>query len=183
MIFVTVGTHEDPFDRLIREVDRLKGLDLFPDDVFIQSGYANFSSLHCRQRALLGFQEMDRMVREARIVITHGGPSSIMHPLRYGKIPIAVPRQKKYQEHVDDHQLFFCEKFSAGGKILPVYEIEDLKDRILNYPLLTAAFQAGVVSANEKNLGEFVKGLEKISDELTAGKKPWIARLPASIKR
>lgn len=177
MIFVTVGTHEDPFDRLIREVDCLKGQDMFPDEVLIQSGYAKYTSQHCRQTALLGVQEMDRMVRDARIVITHGGPSSIMHPLRYGKIPIVVPRQKKFKEHVDDHQLLFCEKFSAGGKILPVYDIDDLKDTILNYPQLTKAMQNKKGPGGEKSLSEFVEKLAQISLELAEGKRPWLVRL------
>ena len=32
MIFVTVGTHEQQFDRLIKEVDRLKKENLIQDD-------------------------------------------------------------------------------------------------------------------------------------------------------
>lgn len=41
MIFVTVGTHEQQFNRLIKEVDRLKGEGFIQDDVFIQTGYSN----------------------------------------------------------------------------------------------------------------------------------------------
>ncbi|HEV1925494.1 TPA: multidrug MFS transporter, partial [Streptococcus pneumoniae] len=36
MIFVTVGTHEQQFDRLIKEVDYLKKENLIQDEVFIQ---------------------------------------------------------------------------------------------------------------------------------------------------
>ncbi|HHK7668656.1 TPA: multidrug MFS transporter, partial [Streptococcus pneumoniae] len=34
MIFVTVGTHEQQFDRLIKEVDYLKKENLIQDEVF-----------------------------------------------------------------------------------------------------------------------------------------------------
>ena len=47
MIFVTVGTHEQQFDRLIKEVDRLKKENLIQDEVFIQTGYSNYIPKYC----------------------------------------------------------------------------------------------------------------------------------------
>ena len=41
------------------------------------------------------YREMMDLVKTARIVITHGGPSSIMPVLQESKIPIVVPRQQK----------------------------------------------------------------------------------------
>ena len=38
MIFVTVGTHEQPFNRLIQKVDELKRDGVIEDDVIIQTG-------------------------------------------------------------------------------------------------------------------------------------------------
>lgn len=38
MIFVTVGTHEQPFNRLIQKVDELKRDGVIKDDVIIQTG-------------------------------------------------------------------------------------------------------------------------------------------------
>ena len=38
MIFVTVGTHEQPFNRLIQKVDELKRDGIIKDDVIIQTG-------------------------------------------------------------------------------------------------------------------------------------------------
>ena len=48
---------------------------------------------------------MNELVEKARIVITHGGPSSFLMVLQKGKIPIVVPRQKQFDEHVNDHQV------------------------------------------------------------------------------
>ena len=39
MIFVTVGTHEQQFDRLIKCVDELKRENIITEEVVIQSGY------------------------------------------------------------------------------------------------------------------------------------------------
>ena len=40
MIFVTVGTHEQPFNRLIQKVDELKRDGVIKDDVIIQTGFS-----------------------------------------------------------------------------------------------------------------------------------------------
>ena len=39
MIFVTVGTHEQPFNRLIQKVDELKMDGIITEDVIIQTGF------------------------------------------------------------------------------------------------------------------------------------------------
>ncbi|HEM4221640.1 TPA: multidrug MFS transporter, partial [Streptococcus suis] len=38
MIFVTVGTHEQQFNRLIKEIDLLKKNGSITDEIFIQTG-------------------------------------------------------------------------------------------------------------------------------------------------
>lgn len=38
MIFVTVGTHEQPFNRLIKKVDELKRDGVIQEDVIMQTG-------------------------------------------------------------------------------------------------------------------------------------------------
>ena len=47
MIFVTVGTHEQPFNRLIKEVDRLKKEGIITDEVFIQTGFSTYEPQYC----------------------------------------------------------------------------------------------------------------------------------------
>ena len=42
MIFVTVGTHEQPFNRLIEEIDKLKGDGIIKEEVIIQKGFSNY---------------------------------------------------------------------------------------------------------------------------------------------
>ena len=96
MIFVTVGTHEQPFNRLIECIDNLKKDGVIQEDVIIQTGYSTYP-----------YQEMIKLVDEARIVITHGGPSSFIMPLQVGKTPIVVPRRYEFDEHVNDHQVSF----------------------------------------------------------------------------
>ena len=43
MIFVTVGTHEQPFNRLIKKIDELKQDGTIEEDVIIQTGFSTLA--------------------------------------------------------------------------------------------------------------------------------------------
>ena len=92
MIFVTVGTHEQPFNRLLKKIDELKKNGTIQDDVIIQTGFSTYRPQCCQWSKLLPYQQMVKNVADARIVITHGGPASFIMPLQIGKTPIVVPR-------------------------------------------------------------------------------------------
>ena len=132
MIFVTVGTHEQQFNRLIEAVDNLKKDEIIQDDIFIQIGYSTYKPKCCEFKKLLSFNEMEEMYKRADLIITHGGPASFMKALELNKVPIVVPRQKKYDEHINDHQVEFVKAVEERFKnIIVVYDIEDLKKQLL----------------------------------------------------
>ena len=150
MIFVTVGTHEQPFNRLIRYIDKMKEKGLIREEVIIQTGYSTYEPRYCRFSKLFPYSEMCRFVKEARIVITHGGPSSFIMPLQEGKIPIVVPRQKRYGEHVNNHQLEFCRAIEErSGNIIVVEEVRELKRAILRYDKIVAEMPSSIKSHND----------------------------------
>lgn len=78
MIFVTVGTHEQQFNRLISCVDELKRDGVIQEDVFIQTGFSTYEPKYCRWSKLIPYDEMIMNVEEARIIITHGGARDII---------------------------------------------------------------------------------------------------------
>ena len=132
MIFVTVGTHEQQFNRLVEYMD--KWAVQHDEEVVIQTGYSTYEPKHCQWQKFFPYQEMCKKVAEARIIITHGGPSSFIMPLQVGKMPIVVPRQYKYNEHVNDHQVKFCKEVeSRMGIIVVVEDIEKLGEVIDSY--------------------------------------------------
>ena len=110
MIFVTVGTHEQPFNRLIKEADRLVETSVIKDDVFIQTGYSTYEPQFCKWSSLISFDKMNELMETSDIIITHGGPATFMSAIANGKKPIVVPRQEKYDEHVNDHQVDFAQQ-------------------------------------------------------------------------
>lgn len=134
MIFVTVGTHEQGFDRLIRKIDELKRDELIKDDVFMQTGYCQYQPQFCKFKQFISYSQMNQYTVESRIVITHGGPASFMNVLAKGKIPIVVPRQLKFNEHVNDHQLAFVKKvIEKGYNIKLVVDVDHLLETINSF--------------------------------------------------
>lgn len=134
MIFVTVGTHEQQFDRLIKEVNRLRRNEDIAEDVIAQTGFSTYEPENCQWSRFFPYEKMCEYVAEARIVITHGGPSSFLAPLQIGKVPIVVPRQKRFGEHVNDHQVEFCRAVKERmGNIILVEDVRRLPNVIDRY--------------------------------------------------
>lgn len=149
MIFVTVGTHEQQFDRLIACVDDLKKNDIITEEVVMQTGFSAYEPRYCTWQKLYPYDEMCRLVNEARIVITHGGPSSFIMPLQVGKVPVVVPRQKKFGEHVNDHQLEFAKAVAQRqGNIIVVEDVDELADVLSKYDTMVETMNFGLNSNN-----------------------------------
>lgn len=158
MIFVTVGTHEQPFDRLIKCVDELKKNGIILDEVIIQTGYSTYEPKYCRWQKLIPYHEMWEKVDKARIVITHGGPASFIMPLQVGKTPIVVPRKHEFNEHVNDHQVNFCNAVAKRyGSIIVVEEINKLGDVICRYNEIISSMPGKHKSNNARFNLEFAK--------------------------
>lgn len=166
MIFVTVGTHEQPFDRLVKEVDKLKEKKLITEQVLIQTGYSSYKPRFCEYTEFIKFNEMMDMIEKARVIVTHGGPGSIMPVLYNGKVPIVVPRHRGYGEHIDDHQVYFCKSLEQRGRIIAVYNIEELEYKMKNYDELIEKLKNKKEIKREEKLSEFVNALEIISQKL-----------------
>lgn len=161
MIFVTVGTHEQQFNRLIKKIDQLKKDGHIKDDVFIQTGFSDYIPESCDWKKFLSYEEMIQKIKDAKIVITHGGPSSFILPLQYGKTPIVVPRMKKYDEHVNDHQVEFCRKYNTlNNNIIVVVNVDEL-----NSELFSIVEKKTLINSNSNTL-IFCKRLSKVLEEV-----------------
>ncbi len=161
MIFITVGTHEQPFERLIKWVDKLVENKIIKEKVIVQKGYTDFEPKYCESYPLISYEEMQRYLKDARIVITHGGPASFIAPLAIGKIPIVVPRKKKFNEHVNDHQLEFTKEVEKRMKNIIVVESEkELEDAIINYDIKIKRLNNHNNSNNKKFNQKLIKEIK-----------------------
>jgi len=84
-------------------------------------------------------------------------------PLRVGKVPIVVPRQKQYDEHVNDHQLEFAHNVADRmGTIIPVDDVEELGRVISEYDEIVEEMGHGM----KNHSLAFCEKLEEIVDKL-----------------
>jgi UDP-N-acetylglucosamine transferase subunit ALG13 len=113
MIFVTVGTNEARFDRLLEAVAELD----VEETIVVQHGSSPVRPGNAQVHDFLPFDRMVELMQEARVVITHAGVGSIMVALAQGRRPIVVPRRKAFGEAVDDHQIDFGRRFAQAGLV------------------------------------------------------------------
>src|SRR5438093_4921865 len=107
MIFVTIGNAKEKFRRLLNSVDQSAGDGLFEDEtVVIQSGHdRDFRPRYCKAIAFVSPDEFVQMMKDANLVICHGGAGSLYHAFRAGKIPVVMPRRKNYGEILTDNEI------------------------------------------------------------------------------
>lgn len=129
MIFVTVGTHHDPFERLLDALDQLDGSQLV-----VQYGPGSPPPGVARAEAFLPFEEMIECFREADKVITHAGVGSILCARREGHTPLVVPRRHDLGEHVDEHQAELTRELAARGSVVEVIDLGELAQLVAQAP-------------------------------------------------
>lgn len=122
MIFVTVGTNEARFDRLLRAVGALD----VTTGLVVQHGPSSVRPAGARCVDYLEYDEIVATMRAADVVVTHAGVGSVMTALMNGKRPIVVPRLRRFDEAVDDHQLEFARRLAASGLVRLVEDPADL---------------------------------------------------------
>lgn len=130
MIFVTLGSQKFQFNRLLKEIDRLKEEKLIEDKVFAQIGYSDYKPKNYEYKEFLDRDEFSNIMDQSNIVITHGGTGAIIGAVKKGKKVIAVPRLAKYGEHVDDHQLQIVKQFSDSNMIVACLDM-DLRNSLI----------------------------------------------------
>lgn len=163
MIFVTVGTHEQPFDRFLKCIDKMVEDRKIKEEVIIQKGYTDYEPKNCKSTKLVSYEEMQENIKKARIVVTHGGPASFLEPLKYGKIPVVVPRKKEYNEHVNNHQVEFSKEVESRMKNIIVAEKEEeIIDAIVSYDKKIKKLN----KKNNSNNKQFNEKLERLIEEL-----------------
>lgn len=134
MIFVTVGTHEQSFERLLKCIDKMLDDGNITEEVICQKGFTDYEPKNFKAEKLLPYEKMQEYIEKARIVVTHGGPASFLEPLKYGKIPVVVPRKKEFNEHVNNHQLDFSKEVKKRmNNIIVVEDEKELINAIINY--------------------------------------------------
>ena len=131
MIFVTLGSQKFQFNRLLQVIDTLIENKTINEEVFAQVGASDYTPKYFKYKAFMDTDEFNSIMRESKIVITHGGTGTIIKAVKQGKKVLAVPRIAKYGEHVDDHQEQIVKQFIDANIIYGVMDLDELREALL----------------------------------------------------
>jgi UDP-N-acetylglucosamine transferase subunit ALG13 len=129
LLFATVGATL-PFDRLVRSVAELKAAGAIPEDVVVQTGVGGLSPAGLETVETMPFDKVQALLKDAAIVVCHGGTGSLITALRQGCQVIAMPRLSELGEHYDDHQSEITEAFVQRGLIQVANSTEELGEAL-----------------------------------------------------
>jgi UDP-N-acetylglucosamine transferase subunit ALG13 len=131
MIFVTLGSQDKPFPRLINEIDLLIRNRIINEEVIAQIGPTKYDGeLINAFKMCNDFKAFQNYIDRADLIITHGGVGSIIDAISHGKKVIAIPRLKRYKESANDHQEQIIKKLNDEKYIIGIYNIKDLGEAI-----------------------------------------------------
>ena len=126
MILVLLGTQNNSFHRLLDEVEKNIQNGNITEEVIVQAGFTKYNSNKMKIFDLTSKENLNRLIEQSNLIITHAGVGSIEMSLEKGKKVIAVPRKKKYGEHVNDHQKDIEEEFDDEGFLIGIDDVNDL---------------------------------------------------------
>jgi UDP-N-acetylglucosamine transferase subunit ALG13 len=138
--FVAVGTHDQPFDRLLGAVARAADEGVLPEPVVAQIGRASHVPAQFDAAPLRPASEIAALAGAAEVMVCHAGSGILAAGLRAGLRPLVMPRLARLGEHVDDHQLQLARRLGELGLVVEVEgDISPEHVAAARRPLTTAA--------------------------------------------
>lgn len=190
-IFVTIGTDHHRFPRLIGWIDDyLEAHPELRDRTLVQHGQSAPSRL-ARNEAFISYADLMDHMRDATVVVVHGGPASIFESRNQGRLPICVPRVPALAEIVDEHQERFARHLAADDLLVLC---EDRESLFAAMDSLLADPDSGVVHEDGTRLQGTFENLERVISSLEHRPRPRprelarpltrsLARLVATVRR
>jgi UDP-N-acetylglucosamine transferase subunit ALG13 len=159
MILVLLGTQNLSFKRLLDAIQKQINNGNIKDRVVVQTGFTKYESKDMKIFNIVPEEKLHELIKEADLIITHGGVGSIMAAITNNKKVIAAARLKKYREAVNDHQLQIINYFREKGYILSLDNFNEL-DKVLQ---LAKNFKPKKYTSNTNNM---IKLIENYIDRL-----------------
>ena len=173
MIFVSLGTQDKPFNRIIDYVISLKEnlKELQSEKIIIQLGQTKLiKSENERIEKLeniiiydmLKPEKMKNIIKDSDIIITHAGVGTIMECLEMDKEIIVVPRKVENLEHVNNHQEEIAFEMEKKGFLTKVDTYEELENKII------MLLKDKDTNEDNKNMNKkkYISNNEKFNDNL-----------------
>ncbi len=155
-VFVSVGTHPQQFDRLLKEIDLLIAQKKIVGKVFCQAGHNNYEPKNFRWEKFVPIGEFNELLAGCDLFITHAGEGNIGMAKSMGKKFACIPRRKEFLEHTNDHQLELAEVVEQKKLGLVAWNPGNLEQKLAELKdFAPAKIPRGNIN---QILGKFVKG-------------------------
>ena len=99
------------------------------EEVIMQIGRTEYTPRNAKYFQFTTAEELRKLCQKARVVVTHGA-MTIIDALEQGTPVVVVPRLKRYNEVIDDHQLGFVRELEKEGKVIAVYDVEEIEEAL-----------------------------------------------------
>lgn len=130
MIFVILGTQDKPFSRLLNALEKEIKKENIKEKLIVQAGSTKYESKYMEIHDYLDMKSFNKYINDADYIITHGGVGAILDSIKKNKKVLVVPREQKYDEHENDHQIQITERFTKMGYILSCMNTKDISLKI-----------------------------------------------------
>jgi len=124
MIYVTIGTHPVPFDRLIAAMEAFARTT--SEEVIIQAGMSEIPFQYARHLTFVSWDESRRYIESARVVVSHAGVGTLIDAISVNARIIVWPRLASYGEAANDHQMEIAHVLSEQKRVIMVNNAEEL---------------------------------------------------------
>ena len=164
-VIVAVGTDHHPFNRLVEWIDDWAASH--PEvSVLVQRG-TSLPTAECPSVELLPHAELCERFGTAAVVVSHGGPSTVMDARKAGRLPIVFARDPAFDEHVDDHQMRFADHLRRHDLAVVVDDQTALHAAIDEALAAPKHFSVPVENATISGGIEFGRVLDQLLDTVT----------------
>lgn len=131
MIYVTVGNHDQPFDRLLASMDRLAAE--LGEEVVMQTGVSQYRPHHAKWEPFFPYDQAEEMIRSAAVVIAHAGIGTVIACRAHGTPLVICPRRAAKGEHFNDHQIEIARELIRDPRpgIAVALDESDIKEKLV----------------------------------------------------
>jgi UDP-N-acetylglucosamine transferase subunit ALG13 len=119
--FVAVGTHVEPYKRLLTLVADAAARGVLPTPVRVQTGAAGgWTAPGIDSDQWLSREEMEAELQNAEVIVCHAGAGTIATALEAGRRPLVLARRPELGEHIDEHQQQLTGKLASWDLVVPL---------------------------------------------------------------
>ena len=185
MIFVSLGTQDKPFNRIIdyilklkeeikeledikivfqigqtklleEEKNKIEKLNEKTNEKKVSEKIKNKEEKNITVFNMLKPEEMKKYIINSSIVITHAGVGTIMECIEHNKDIIVLPRKEENGEHVNNHQEEIAFEMEKNGLLYKVDTYEKMKEIVIEL----------IKNSNNKKEKKYISNNEKFNDML-----------------